>query len=360
MEQVNAKTKTKGRRNKWKVVAIFELLVIIAGSVVGLYNHVIKDSPTFQFVGRVLSPEEGGKSILDRRVKTQKPYDLTDNQKYYKNLVGNDNVNVLVIGPDESGANYDTLMIASLDDQNNIVKLINLPRDIYVEYSTDVKTKLKKIWPSYSSSKGIYKINAAHSIGKKLDYKDGKGRFASPEFDFTADLIEEVFGIYIDDFAYIKPSSFKRVVDYFGGVEIDVPYRMKYSDPTQDLTINLKAGLQTLNGEQSEGFVRYRQGTDENGKYKSIGDIERKQNQVTFVKTFIDQHMTLKNLGKIITIFNDLDSYITSSIDKPGEAGEYGKVAEKLYKNKYTQTSEEIECTNKNINGVYYLKIRTE
>lgn len=346
------------KRNKWKTIAIIEMIILIIVTLAGLYIHVIKDNPTFQFVERILSTDDGGTSIRARREKTIKSYDITNGQNYYKNLVDKDNINVLMIGPDVEGSNYDTLMIASLDDKKNVVKLINLPRDIYIDYSADVKKRLKKVWSSYTSSKGILKINAAHSIGKRIDYKNNEGRFKSSEYDFTADLIEEVFGIYIDDYVFIKPSSFKRAVDYFGGVKLDVPYLMKYSDPTQDLTINLKKGLQTLNGEQAEGFVRYRQGVDEKGRKKSIGDIERKKNQVTFVKAFIDQHMTLKNLGKIITIFNDLDSYIASSIDSPQKAAEYGKVAESLYKNKFTQTSEEIECDDVKISGLYYLKIK--
>ncbi len=356
----NSKKKTgeKVKKNKWKVVAIIEMIVLIIVSVLGLYGHVIKNMPAFRFIDRVLSPVDGSSTIIDRRDKDNKPYQLTKNQKYYKGLVDENSINILVIGPDEGGANYDTLMIASLDDQNNIVKLINLPRDIYIEYSSDVKNKLKKVWSSYSSSKGIFKINAAHTLGKRLEYKDGKGRFGSAEYDFTADLIEEVFDIYIDDFVLIKPSSFEKVVDYFGGVKIDVPYLMKYKDPTQNLTINIKKGLQTLNGSQAEGFVRYRQGTDENGKHKSIGDVERKNNQVAFVKAFMDQHLNLKNLGKIITIYNDLDKYVISSVNQPEEAGEYGKIAEKLYKNKFTQASSEIECEDIKIDGVYYLKLK--
>lgn len=350
----------KKKANRWKTAAVIELVVILAMIAAGIYIHKIKDNPAFQFVGRVMSPEDGGEDIRKRRAETVKPYALTDGQKYYKSLVDENSINVLIIGPDKSGANYDTLLIASIDDKNNIVRFINLPRDIYIEYSDEVKKELKKTWPSYSSSKGIYKINAAHTIGKSVEYKDGQGRFGSPEFDFTSDLIEEVFGIYIDDFVYMKPSSFKRVVDYFGGVDIDVPYRMKYNDPTQDLTIDLKKGPQKLNGAQAEGFVRFRQGIDENGKYVSIGDIERKANQVTFVKAFMDQHMTLKNIGKVINIFNDLDSYLSSSVDNAGEAGEYGKVAEKLFKNKFTQTSEDIECADAKIGGVYYLKIKQE
>ncbi|NMA66448.1 MAG: LCP family protein, partial [Clostridiaceae bacterium] len=321
--------------------------------------NVIKDSDAIKFIGRIVSSEDSGDIIRNRRKNKNKPYNITDNQKYYKSLVDKDNINILLIGPDESGTNYDTMLIASIDDKNNIVKLINLPRDIYIEYSNEVKNELKKVWPSYTKSKGIYKINAAHTLGKRIKYKDSKGRFNNPEFDFTCDLIEEVFGIFIDDLVYLKPSSLRRVVDYFGGVEIDVPYLMKYNDPTQNLTINIKKGLQILDGEKAEGFVRYRQGIDENGKYKSIGDIERKKNQITFVNAFIDQHLTLKNIGKIVTIFNDLSSYVTSSIDNGEKAGEYGKLAKKLHSNNFTQISEEIECSNVRIESIYYLKIKT-
>ena len=43
-------------------------------------------------------------------------------------------------------------------------------------------------------------------------------------------------------------------------MEFDVPQRMYYSDPTQDLYIDLQPGLQTLNGEQAMGLVRFRKG----------------------------------------------------------------------------------------------------
>ena len=59
----------------------------------------------------------------------------------------------MVIGTDQVAGNHDTLMIASIDDANNVVKLINLPRDIYIDYSDKVKSELKKVWPSYSKSK---------------------------------------------------------------------------------------------------------------------------------------------------------------------------------------------------------------
>ncbi|MGI6085415.1 MAG: LCP family protein [Acetivibrionales bacterium] len=338
------------------LVLVIVLSIILAG-VMGLYFYVVKDDPVFQFIGRIINPEGGADSIRTRRKPTDKPFDLTNNQRYYKELVGKNNINILIIGPDETSNNYDTLMIASLDDESNSIKFINLPRDIYIDYSDKFKKELKKVWSSYSKSKGIYKINAAHLLGEKVKYKDGKGRFGKAEYDFTSDIIEEVFDIYIDDFVLIKPSSLRKIVDYFGGVEIDVPYLMKYKDPTQNLDINIKKGLQVLDGKGAEGFVRYRQGTDEKGKYKSIGDIERKNNQVAFVKAFLKQHMNLGNIGKIVSIFKDLNSYVDTSVNAK-EAAEYGKIAERLYRNKFTHDSEEIECKNVSIDGIYYLKIK--
>ena len=69
--------------------------------------------------------------------------------------------------------------------------------------------------------------------------------------------------------------------------------------------------------------------------------------------------MTLGNIGKIISIAGDLDEYFISSIDRAHETAEYGKLAEKLYRNKFTTQSEEIECEDVTIENVYYLRLVT-
>ncbi len=348
----------KNKKTSNSLLTLVIILFIILIGVMGVYFYMVKDAPVLDFIGQFLTTKDGAEAIRNKREPSSKPYNLTNNQKYIKDLAGKDSINVLIIGTDQVAGNHDTLMLASIDDATSEVKLINLPRDIYIDYSDKVKSELKKVWPSYAKSKGLYKINASHVIGQRINYKDGKGRFNNSEYDFVADVIEEVFNIYIDDYVYIKPASFRKVVDYFGGVYIDVPYLMKYSDPTQNLEINIPKGPKLLKGKDAEGFVRYRQGVNEKGKYKSIGDIERKNNQVTFTKAFIDQHLSLKNLGKFIKIFNDLYEYVDSSVEETKKAGEYGKLAEVLYRNKLTINSENIECKDANIDGIYYLKIK--
>ncbi len=41
-------------------------------------------------------------------------------------------------------------------------------------------------------------------------------------------------------------------------MEFNVPIDMKYDDPTQDLHIDLKAGVQKLNGDKAEQLLRWR------------------------------------------------------------------------------------------------------
>ena len=51
-----------------------------------------------------------------------------------------------------------------------------------------------------------------------------------------------------------------EIVDAMGGVWFDVPRKMDYEDPYQDLSIHLDKGYQLLNGEQAMGVVRFRDG----------------------------------------------------------------------------------------------------
>lgn len=81
-------------------------------------------------------------------------------------------------------------------------------------------------------------------------------------------------------------------MDLVGGVEFDVPQRMYYSDPTQDLHIDLQPGLQTLNGEQAMGLVRFRKGY-------ATQDIMRTQVQQQFLRALAKKYLSVTTLTKL-------------------------------------------------------------
>jgi polyisoprenyl-teichoic acid--peptidoglycan teichoic acid transferase len=349
------------KKKPWKPV--ITLLVIILGLIVVLLvarQPWLTENPVYSFLNRMLKPSAGTDSLTAGQKSNTLPYALTDGQRYYKELVPVGAVNVLFIGPDVSGANYDSLLIASMDPSDGQIRLVNLPRDLYVEYGKPVLDALAKMSPKTLGSTPARKINAAHIIGKRIGYRKDDSRFGSPDYDFIADLIQEVFNIRIADVVLVKPSSFRKIVDYFGGVDILVPYRMNYSDPTQDLVIDLEKGFQHLNGSQAEGFVRFRQGYDENGKFASAGDFKRKANQVEFFKAFSAQHLTAGNLGKMAQIAGNLDTYLETSIVGADRVSAYAKLGASLLKNGLRQSSEEVACVNFKKNGIYFLRLATE
>ena len=286
-------------------------------------------------------------------------FSLTNNQKYFESIVFPGSTNVLLLGTEPTGFNFDTIMILNIDKLSQKVKIISLPRDIYIDYSDYVINELKKAKPSYLKEKGMNRINAAPSIGQTIEYQKGIGRFNKTYIDFLADLIEEIFDIHIDDYAHVKVNGFRNIVDYFGGVTVYVPVHMEYNDPYQDLEIYIEKGTQTLNGKQAEGYVRFRQGYDENGNFVNYGDIFRKENQNRFIKAFIEQHVTLKNLGKLGKIAEIISKNVNTSVKGWDDIVKYGALAEEALNNKYSIENYKLEYTEKFINGSSYVLIKT-
>ncbi len=280
---------------------------------------------------------------------------LTDGQRYVEPLVAADSTNILICAPDPSAWNMDTILIASISPTSGKVSLISLPRDIFISYSDSVEAALEAVNPGLIDEPGMRKINAAHSIGDKIKYKEGIGRFDRPYLEFLADLLEEIFAIHIDDYVYLQTKGFRRIVDYFGGVTVKVPVRMLYEDPTQDLIIDLQPGSQHLDGLQAEGFVRFRQGFADDGTFNNYGDLFRKENQTRFFKAFIQQHLTLGNLARLSDISAFIGKNIITSIKGWDRIVEYGALAETVLADDFPIEAVKLRETESRINHLSYV-----
>jgi anionic cell wall polymer biosynthesis LytR-Cps2A-Psr (LCP) family protein len=74
--------------------------------------------------------------------------------------------------------------------------------------------------------------------------------------------------------------AIQKLVDLVGGVSVDVPKRMKYTDKAGELYIDLEPGVQKLNGYNAMGFVRYR--------HDAESDLGRQKRQKDFLMAFKD------------------------------------------------------------------------
>lgn len=297
------------------------------------------------------------KSQDDKTVKTGTS--LTKKQRYYTGVADPDSVNILLIGKDPTYANHDILIIASISEEDKTVKLIDIPRDIYVDYSSDILKKLKKTAPDFYSEKGSMKINAAHVVGKMINYSPAEARFpGKPGMNFLADLIKEIFDVEIDDYIAVETDGFREIVDFFGGVVINVPIYMHYEDPAQGLYIHLEPGVQLLDGRKAEGFVRFRQGYNTKGEYISY---PRSKNIYLFLKSFFEQHFNLKNLAKIGKVYEIIKKNTETSVGDISETYEYAVLAKKIIDENYSIENISIETSGKKTyNGALYELLKTK
>ncbi|MBQ7383855.1 MAG: LCP family protein [Clostridia bacterium] len=159
-------------------------------------------------------------------------------------------VNFLLLGCDRASGLTDVIMLVSVDTEGKSADILQIPRDTYARYS---KRSYKKLNGAMAMLGGADKL---------------------------CDFLSETMRVDIDGYFVFTLDAFASAVDAIGGVEIDLPFDMDYNDPYQGLSIHLDAGVQTLDGETAEKFVRYRSGY-------LRGDLGRMDAQKLFMAAFI-------------------------------------------------------------------------
>ena len=201
-------------------------------------------------------------SLLDRAQKEHKEELLT----------AKDKATIMIMGVDERSDDVgrsDTLMVATIDPVKNEASLLSIPRDTRVAIPRN----------------GYDKINAAYAYGgEKL----------------TQRTVEDFLGIQIDHYVIINVHAFQKIVDAIGGIDIDVEKRMYYEDPWDDdggLIIDLRPGMQHMDGKTAVTYVRYR---DEEG------DIGRVKRQQKFMRACVDAVTTPAILPRLPAIISSV------------------------------------------------------
>lgn len=122
-------------------------------------------------------------------------------------------------GSSVEGSRSDTIMVARVTPQTGSVKMLSIPRDMFVEIEPGVEDR----------------INAAYSYGG---------------IEQMTSTVEKATGISVDRYAIVDFEGFKDIVDAVGGIEVDIQDEMP---PRRDME-----GTQTLDGAQALFYARYR------------------------------------------------------------------------------------------------------
>ena len=198
---------------------------------------------------------------------------------------------VLILGVSEDidAELTDTILLAGYNPNSQKSFLVSIPRDTFVGASKSRASTFDKINSKYS--KGVNE---------------------------TIKQVENITDIKIDNYIVVKNSMLIEIVDLIGGVDFDVPIDMRYDDPTQDLHINLKKGIQKIDGSKAEQLLRFRHNNDGSSYPESYGDNDEGRMKTTreFIKATAEQVITIGNIPKIKKIINTVSNNLITDLSK--------------------------------------------
>lgn len=255
----------KGKKKIGKKVLIFIIIILLLGIGWFTYRTIRNGGGLSGMLATVVGHDENTKKDL-KEIK----------------------VLILGVSTDTDAELTDTIMIASYNPNTQKANLLSVPRDTFTGKNT------KKAVASQ-------KINSLYNINKTPDK--------------TLAAVNELTGLDIKYYVVVKTEALIKLVDAIGGVKFNVPMRMKYTDTSQDLVIDLEEGEQVLDGNKAEQLLRFRH----NDPQKGVGmtsypaeygdnDFGRMRTQRDFIIATLKQTLKPSNIfkiGQILEIANE-------------------------------------------------------
>ena len=189
----------------------------------------------------------------------------SDNQVDSQNVGLRNRVSVLLVGadqrPEQKKFSTDTIILASVDPVTKRTSLLSIPRDTRVALS----------------GHGYVKIN---EIVSKTD------------LETLQKTVQELTGEEIKGYIQTNFQGFKKIIDTLGGITVDVEKDMYYeTGDIEDGYINLRKGVQRLNGDKALQYARFR--------HDALADISRTARQQVVLKAVAKEMFQLSTIPKL-------------------------------------------------------------
>ncbi|MBP7058453.1 LCP family protein [Candidatus Gracilibacteria bacterium] len=196
-----------------------------------------------------------------------------------------DTRNYLIVG--ENKKLTDTIIIAAVDEANNKVTLISLPRDFYYN-----GRKINELYFRY----GIEKL---------------------------ADAIKDVTGLEIDNYVIFDFEAFTKLIDEVGGLDLDVSKKLvdnAYPGPNNTyIKVSFQAGKQHMDGSTALKYARSRESTS---------DFDRSRRQQQIIQGLSEKFNVMGLAARLdiaSKLYNLMAQYVSTDIGFFDAIGAYGK-----------------------------------
>ncbi|MEW9702730.1 LCP family protein [Paenibacillus sp. SI8] len=190
-------------------------------------------------------------------------------------------VHILLLGGDSHEKNElprsDSMMVASIDPVTKKAYLFSILRDTSVNM------------PNY----GEERINRAITSG-------------GPEL--AMQTVSEFMDIPIHYYVYTDLQGFISLIDNIGGIDLEVDKNMKYADSNEEpmYAINLKKGMQHLDGRKALQYVRFR--------HDALSDFARTERQRKFMQVLIQKLTSTSTAVKLPKLWSAFEPFIETNL----------------------------------------------
>ena len=264
-------------------------------------------------------------NILNKieRIDLGEDLGISEDENFNKDII-----NIAFYGLDtryeDDGGRTDSIMIATIDKVHNKIKLTSIARDTYVSID----------------GRGKDKINHAWAFGKA---------------PLAVKTLNQNFNLDITDFISLNFYQFANIIDYLGGVTIDVSdAEVAFINSHMQETNNMgiigqpltHSGVQVLSGAQALAYSRDR--------YTSNGDVGRGNHQRKVIEAAIKKAKDVNKI-KYPELISMVLSNCTTSLNNNEmlDIGTWAATNSPSIK-EYNLPNDQCNAQGEMINGVWY------
>ncbi|MGP4059100.1 LCP family glycopolymer transferase [Halobacillus sp. H74] len=296
MGRREVKKKKRRKRRGWKVLLVVIGLVLLIG---GIYLFtIINDVRTT--VNQDLHEDV---SSID-----------TDETK--EKVDQKEPINILLLGVDERENDVgrsDTMIVMTLDPNNDQMQMVSIPRDTRVEIAGDGRTT---------------RINHAYAYGGS---------------DMAVDTVENFLDINLDYYIRVNMEGLSQVVDAVDGVTVQNDRAFSSG------SFDFEKGEIKLDGREALAFVRMR-------KNDPQGDIGRNERQRQVIQGIIDKGARLDVVNKVGDVMDVLGDNVSTNM----QFGDMRRLATNYSSARKNSSTYQMEGDGRMVNGMYLIFMSEE